>query len=77
MVGGDAPAEDAPELGGLGGGVLDPIWLGGAEGTGGGLLVVMTALCLQLTLDDCSRFTKLVISELRSHQRPITRHYNS
>ena len=72
MVGGDAPADDAPELGGLGGGLLK----GATEGAGGGLLVVMTALCRQL-LDDCSRFTKLVISELRAHQRPITRHYNS
>ena len=72
VVGGDAP--DDAELGGEGGGLVPP-FSDGVSG-GGGVLVVMTALCRQL-LDDCSRFTKLVISELRLHQRPITRHYNS
>ena len=71
VVGGDAP--DDAELGGDGGGLVPGLCDGV---TGGGVLVVMTALCRQL-LDDCRRFTKLVISELRPHQRPITRHYNS
>ena len=51
------------ELGGDGGGLC-----------GGGVRVAMTYSRLR---DDCRRFTKLVISELRPHQRPITRHYNS
>ena len=61
-VGGEAEAE----LGGLGGEGL-------CEAMTFCQLLYVLKLVVLLSRDDCRRFTK----ELRPHQRPITRHYNS